>query len=100
MAPTKKQKYEFAAAVVDVAIVQAAECSGLRKWLIERAVAHFTGWHEPNADEMLLMHHEDLIDIFANLIPPNEMPKEPFSLSLFSEYPDPPMPWDLQRQSP
>jgi hypothetical protein len=31
--PTEDEKRRFTAAIVDIAIVQAAESSGLRKWL-------------------------------------------------------------------
>jgi hypothetical protein len=57
-------------------------------------VTCFTGWENPNADELMLDGHSDLIEAFALIVDPDDNPLdgEPFSQSLF-EYPDASMPW-------
>jgi hypothetical protein len=95
MKPTNKQKYDFAARVVDAAIIQAAESSRLRDWLISRAVNCFTEWNSPNAAEKMLQQFDDLIDAFRDMVPPDEIDKfeaKPFQTSTL-EYQEPEMPW-------
>jgi hypothetical protein len=90
--PTQEEKIAFVEAVVDAAIIQSAECSGLRKWLVQQAVASFTCWQHGNAEEILLHSFEDLTDAFSLIVDPGEMPEEPFSASR-AMYVVPSMPW-------
>ena len=95
MKPTKQQKHAFTSHVVDVAIIQAAEQSGLRKWLIERALT-FTDWQSPNAAEKMLQGFHDLSTAFGDIVPPDERDHDnPFSLSTW-KYQEPEMPWMIR----
>jgi hypothetical protein len=90
--PTEQEKLEFVARVVDTAIVQASESSGLRDWLIKRALASYTGWMQPNAAEDLLQMHDDLIAAFEGIVDPNDEDIPRRSVSTL-EYQEPSQPW-------
>jgi hypothetical protein len=70
--PTEQERYEFVARTVDVAIIQGAECSKFRNWLIERGLSYAKGGIERsgNAEEIMLGFYESLIDAFNSLVDP------------------------------
>jgi hypothetical protein len=103
MPPTDAQKQAFVAQVVDTLIVQAAECSRLRDWLIFDTLRALRGnesfWQDPNAAEQLLQSHQDLIDAFEGIVDPDDdefaksdLYKADFQVSTV-HYEEPEMPW-------
>jgi hypothetical protein len=91
-APTEKEKRDFAERIVDTAIVQASESSGLRDWLIKRALQGFTEWDRPNAAELMLQGYDDLIAAFEDIVDPDESNPSDFSRSTL-EYQEPAQAW-------
>jgi hypothetical protein len=90
--PTREEKLAFVGSVVDLAIIQAAEASGLRKWLVEQGMGCFIGWQEPNAEELLLDSCEELTSAFEAIVPPDQLSDKPFSAST-AKVDEPQMPW-------
>jgi hypothetical protein len=66
---TSKQRM-FVERVVNDAIIQAAECSGLRSWMIADGLEVFKQIKDnPNADEQLLQFFAPLIGAFEDIVP-------------------------------